>query len=239
MTSAAERDKLLLFDFIIYFVMWHTATLPLLTAWFSRHGSNVEIEIEARIRGGIDAAVFNAVLAKLRSFNGWSSATVEDALDVSYDSETRATFRAGAQAPTFITKDAIEARIDVDAMAGKAKQTPISVRMACVAERSAPPPPLGYDHPRNFRFKRRHKFARKGEFVFDLTEVHAGATREAAAAAPSTFEFEVEWIGQSRAAEIAGKGGPQFLAEKFLAKVQDGCDMIADAMRGQHGEASS
>ncbi len=208
---------------------WQTSALPLLAVWFERHGANAGVEIEARVRGGINGAVFTTVLNKLRAFPGWSAATVEETLDVSFVSETRATFSNGARAPTYITKDAVESRMDVMAVAGRVR-APISLRISCVAEAEAPPPPPGADAPRNFRFKRRFKFARKGEFVFDLTEVRAGVTREEAAAAPPAFEIEVEWVGQKRAAEIAGKGGAKLLAEKFIAKVQDVSDMVVDAM---------
>ena len=181
------------------------------------------------MRGGIDGAVFASVLAKLRAFGGWSATSVEETLDVSFASETRATFAAGSQAPIFITKDVVEARIDVVVMAGRAR-APLAMRISCVTESSAPPPMIGADAPRNFRFKRRYKFARKGEFVFDLTEVRAGGTRDEAAAAQPAFEVEVEWVGQLRAKEIAGPGGAKLLAEKFIAKIQDMSDMVVDAM---------
>ena len=102
------------------------------------------------------------------------------------------------------------------------------MRFSASVEAPAPAPAAG-DAPTLFRHKRRHKFARKGEFVFDLTEVRAGRTRAEADAAPPAFEVEVEWVGQARAAEVAGAGGAALLAEKFLAKVQDVADLVADA----------
>jgi len=212
---------------------WHAAALPALEAWFARHGAAPGVEIEARVRGGVAAPVFDRVLRKLLASPAgtWSAAAVEETLDVAHASETRATLdvRAGAggAAPVFLRKEAVEAHVDVAAAAGRAR-APLELRFSCHAERRAPEPRAG-DAPRNFRLKTRHKFARKGEFVFDLTAVRSGRTREEAAAAPVAFEVEVEWVGQARAAAVAGRGGARALAEKFLAKVQDIADLVADA----------
>jgi hypothetical protein len=211
----------------------HATALPALEAWFSRHGAAADVEIEARVRGGVAAAVFERVLRRLRAAPAgtWSAAAVEETLDVSHASETRATLdvRAGGGGapPVFVRKEAVESHVDVVAAAGRAR-APLELRFSCNAERRAPEPLRG-DAPRNFRLKTRHKFARKGEFVFDLTAVRAGRTYEEAQAAALVFEAEVEWVGQARAAEVAGRAGARALAEKFLAKVQDLADLVADA----------
>ena len=76
--------------------------------------------------------------------------------------------------------------------------------------------------PENYRFKRRYRYNRKGEFLFELTEVRGGSTITEAQSAPSTYEVELEWCGHETAKSLLPQpGGSKFLVEKFLLKVAD------------------
>ena len=209
---------------------WHARVLEPLTAWFERYGAEPSAEIEARICGGVSATVFYAVLTKLRGFRDWSSEpVVEDTMDVVHRSGVRGTQRAGVVGVTFLSKEALEERLDVTAVSGAG--VGVSIRFSVHREQPMPAP-HAYDAPTLFRLKRRYKFERKAEFVFDLTEVRSGPNRSSAEAEAPVYEVEIEWIGQRRMTEIIGPGGPArfaFLAKKYLAKVQDTVDLVSAA----------
>lgn len=72
----------------------HPAYAPL-TEWFSRHGGDPALEIEARFRS-VTQLDFQEMLATLRgSPAGWSAAAREVTLDVIFLSGVRQTFENG------------------------------------------------------------------------------------------------------------------------------------------------
>ena len=73
---------------------------------------------------------------------------------------------------------------------------------------------------------------KKGEVLFELTEVKSGATELEARASATDYEVELEWCGHAVAASVA----PTFLSCKFVAKVLDlvGMKQRAEAARPRY-----
>ena len=181
-----------------------------LTAWFRDHGADARVEIEARLRS-VSSDEWAYMHRKLSSFSGWQTRLDEDTADSRYAGDIRVTARGGGAAPEVIAKETL-AHVDAHLVDG------VSLRLVLAAEDAAPLPRAGAPLL-NVRFKARSRFCLPGGIAFDLTRVRLGASHEAAAASPMSYEAEVEWCGQA-----ASAGAPlssEALARDFLLKVED------------------
>ena len=112
--------------------------------------------------------------------------------------------------------------------------SPTIVRFTCSTE-IPKTQPLDSDLPINFRLKRRYRYNRKNEFLYELTQVQSGKTFEDAKSSKSIdHEVELEWMGHTIAKQYQNqRGGIQFLVEKFLMKVADLLVMKEEAIYNQ------
>jgi hypothetical protein len=109
------------------------------------------------------------------------------------------------------------------------------LRFTCCTETVVGQPPPS-DPPTKVRLKRRYRFDRKGEFLYELTEVRSGADLVAARAAAATYEVELEWVGRAGVpAYLRQAGGAKLLVEKFVMKAADLVVMRRESMRGGGG----
>ena len=188
----------------------------------------------------MSSAVFASVLGRLQRSDGWASSSTELTTDIIHRSGTRGTVRGRGIEPTFLIKEASEAKVDLEVASSSSSRAPagatVAMRLSCSSERSMPMPGA-QDPPELFRLKTRHSFNRKQEFLYELTEVRSGPSMELAAAAAPVFEVELEWCGQ--AAAKACPGGPALLRDKFLAKLQDICNMVAEAREAEAQRAAA
>jgi hypothetical protein len=196
------------------------------------------------VRGGVSAPVFSAVLSKLERFDGWTWRRTVETTDTMYASGVRCTVRGDGGAPSYLAKQDADGRVDVlvgggAGGAGGGGGAGVTMRISCNSEVPVPPPRSG-DAVVFVRLKRRTTFNRKEEFLYDLTEVRSGETRALAAAAPPTYEVELEWCGQPRAAAgefgaVPGGGAARLMADKFIAKVRDIAGLVAAASEVREG----
>jgi len=198
-----------------------------LTGWFEQYSADPLYELEARIKG-IDAVSFAYIRRQLDSCVDWRSTEVLTTVDIAYSSGSRGTTAfdsvkgTQSQPSTYIFKTQVECiDVNLNTGGGGAGSAPEMLRCSCETEEPAPVPRPG-DLPENYRFKRRYRYDRKGEFLFELTEVRGGQTIAEAQSAPPSFEVELEWCGRDTAKSLLPQpGGSKFLVEKFLLKVAD------------------
>jgi mRNA (guanine-N7-)-methyltransferase len=199
-----------------------------LQIWFEQYSADPLYELEARIKG-IDAISFAYIRRQLDSCVDWRSTEVLTTVDIAYSSGSRGTTAfdsvkgTQSQPSTYIFKTQVEC-IDINLNnggGGGIASAPEMLRCSCETEEPAPVPRPG-DLPENYRFKRRYRYNRKGEFLFELTEVRGGQTIAEAQSAPPSYEVELEWCGREIAKSLLPQpGGSQFLVEKFILKVAD------------------
>ena len=142
------------------------------------------------------------MLRRLEGAGGgsWTSKEVIDSVDVGHASKVRGTMRAG-HAHSFILKTTAEhedvrvvgggggnggghgaaaAAAAAAAGGGAPSSSPTLLRFSLSTERELSHPPGPEDPPVNFRIKKRYRFNRKNEFLYELTAVKSGATLAAA-----------------------------------------------------------
>ena len=236
-----------------------------LEAWFASYGSDSQLEIESRIRGGVSEGVYRYVLRKFLEANCWESdVKEEETLDVSFAgaARIRGTYWMSSSAgrggdggggggggvgvlshgavPRYLRKEKEEDPCDFEHV-DKATGLTLPIRMSCSSEVQLDWIRAGGHEVQHVRYKRRHSFNRKNEFQYDLTEVRSGGTMEEARTSRSVeYEIELEWIGQNsvKAGKYDSLGGAKHLAEKYLLKVADMCMLVAAARKIEGGSSN-
>jgi hypothetical protein len=229
------------------------------TDFMSSSGARSTHELEARVRGGVSAAVFSSVLRRLQGSGAgmWAFTSVEESVDMAFSDRSRTTVvqpravsvgggggggSGGAPAPpppTHVRKRRLAEPYDFE-LADAASGRCVPFRVSCAEEEPLVAAPASAA-PETYRVKKRYSFNRKHEMQFDLTEVRTGGSLEAARRAPPMFEVELEWRGQENAAKgaYASVGGAPRMADVFLCKLRDLCALVGAATGEEERGAST
>lgn len=178
-----------------------------LASWFAQYGSNSVYEVECRIRGVTEPG-FERVLQSLTSCHAWTNTpTPEVSVDQIHATgvrESRKLVTGQAPPATFMRKQ------HGDEFFADAAGHDIKFQVSSERESSADASPVHC-----WRHKQRIEFIHKDVFRYDLTRVKQGSNDQAARAAETQFEIELEFCGQTT--DAASR--PEYLADSMLLKV--------------------
>lgn len=181
-----------------------------LAGWFRKYGASTVYEVECRIRDVTEAG-FERVLQSLLSNKSWTNTPMpEVTIDQIHATGVRETRKvvAGPPAPSAFMRKQQGDEFIVGTPAG----FDVKFQVSSERESSADASPVHC-----WRHKQRIEFVHKNTFRFDLTKVKQGSNDQAARAAETQFEVEIEFCGQS--AEAASR--PEYLADSMLMKAAD------------------
>eukprot|EP00741_Cyanophora_paradoxa_P006093 tig00000983_g5908.t1 len=199
-----------------------TETQELLQGWFAQYQHAQHHEIEARIKN-LTKEEFDRMKHKLDKNTAWANTptwtVVEDSI---YAKRLRVSQRVDPPDPTGSSREVMR-KEPVDRLDREDYRVRFSVNLEePLGERGRPP-----GLPDTIRRKRRISYNHKNLFVFDLTEVQQAESMRELRDAPTTYEVEVEYKGQAKAAQNSAIT-PKYLAESFAMKVQDLVACLAD-----------
>jgi hypothetical protein len=191
-----------------------------LKSWFDQYGSNTRHEIEFRVQN-VGQAGFERLLASLQSNKGWSSVCTVVSLDMVHATGVRETkvHDKGHFGPSCFLRKNKRAEITFDTPVDYTVRFQVSDEIETSADSS---------ESHTFRHKQRYTFTHKDLFKFELTRVKQGPSDQAALAAETQFEVELEFCGQLRMETSRS----EYLTDSMLMKAADMVQQLSYATSG-------